>query len=93
MSFKSKLMFLDTRSNYLRTLIGTALLLAISQAGSAELAFRPSDGAFAKWYESATPSPDFNYQEVRYIGGAPNAWQGAQMIPDIYARFQINSPQ
>jgi hypothetical protein len=76
-------MIRNTRSNHLRTLIGTALLLAASQAGWAELAFRPSDGAFAKWYRSATPSPDFNYQEVRYIGGAPNAWQGAQVIPTI----------
>src|SRR5882724_11078256 len=38
------------------------------------IAFRPSDGAFAKWYEAESPSPDFRYQAVRFIGGAPNTW-------------------
>jgi len=44
------------------------------------LVFRPSDGAFAKWYSDGSVGPDFNYQAVRYIGGAPGAWPNAQVI-------------
>ena len=45
------------------------------------LAFRPSDGAFAKWYSDGNVGPDFNYQPVRFIGGKPGVWSGAQLIP------------
>ena len=43
--------------------------------------FRPSDGAFAKWYDTDVVSPDFNYQQVRDIGGQPYTWVDAQIIP------------
>src|SRR5439155_4894108 len=36
---------------------------------------------FAKWYGSATKSADFQYQAGRYIGGAPNAFPGATLLP------------
>ena len=47
------------------------------------LVFRPSDGAFAKWYSdpNGKVGPDFNYQDVRFIGGKPGTWSGAQLIP------------
>jgi len=50
------------------------------------LAFRPSDGAFAKWYSDGTIRPDFNYQPVQHIGGQPNVWQNAQLIPADFNR-------
>jgi hypothetical protein len=46
--------------------------------------FHPSDGGFAKWYDSADPSPDFSYGPVQYIGGTPNTWQNAQLIPTTW---------
>jgi hypothetical protein len=46
------------------------------------LVFRPSDGAFWKWYgDDNGVSPDFGYQQGRYIGGVPGFVTGAQMIP------------
>jgi hypothetical protein len=49
------------------------------------LAFRSSDGAFAKWYQNLSSRGDFVsnplYQAVQYIGGQPGRWSDAQLIP------------
>jgi hypothetical protein len=44
--------------------------------------FRPSDGYFGKWFNDGNDGPDFEYvAPPRYIGGAPGALSGAQLIP------------
>ena len=45
--------------------------------------FRPSDGAFAKWYNKGNPNvgPNFNFQPLRFIGGQAGRWSDAQLIP------------
>src|SRR5260370_155031 len=45
------------------------------------LVFRPSDGAFAKWYSGGSIGATFNFQQIGYIGGQAGAWANAQMIP------------
>src|SRR5207249_1271248 len=46
------------------------------------LVFRGSDGAFFKMYsnDSSTPSADFLYEPLRYLGGASNVISHAQII-------------
>ena len=44
------------------------------------LAFRSGDGYCEKWYSEPGRRPDFTSMEPRYIGGAPNALSGAQLV-------------
>jgi hypothetical protein len=51
------------------------------------IVFNPSTRAFAKWYDSPTPGPDFLYQDVKYI---PDGWVNAQIIPMSWGVIVFN---
>ena len=50
------------------------------------LVFRPSDGYVGKWYSDTPRSSVFDYQQAQYIGGAPGAFSGAQLLVGGYVQ-------
>ncbi|HXH28810.1 MAG TPA: FG-GAP-like repeat-containing protein, partial [Candidatus Polarisedimenticolia bacterium] len=79
--------FVYTQTRYIGGAAGTvtgATLIPADVNGDRKMdffVFRPSDGAFWKWYNYGGRQPDFAYQPARYLGGRPGLLPNARMIP------------